>query len=130
MNNIIRRTFHVLSGVSYIWAALSFYMLSQISAAVGANDFVALFDVSVACCLVMVVASGVAGANIFDKTSGFVTLANTWYFTISALVYLSILITGDAPFSVDWILLATIAMAIFGWFTVKNPLVKPAIKST
>lgn len=125
MNNIIRRLFNAFAVLSFGYMALLFCKLSQISTQLGAGDFATLFDVGVAGALVMIVVSLLAVVKIYSTESAFITKASTIFFTIASGVYLIALYQSDTLSSLDWALVATISMAIFGWYTVNNPVIKP-----
>jgi uncharacterized membrane protein len=125
MNNILRRVFHVVSAVSYVWLTLIFVSLSMLATQAGAPDCAHAFQVGVFATLFMFLMSLFAGCRIFWKESLFITKANTVFFSVATIVYSWLLIdAGTTGF--DWPLVVTIAVAVFGAFTLSRPVVPKA----
>jgi len=127
MNNILRRVFHVLAALSYGWLALIFVSLSMLAEQAGYANVEAVFDVGIACSLVLVAVSLFAGCRIFWKESLFITKANTAFFSIATIVYILLLVDSGAGVQFDWSLIATVLVALFGFLTLNNPVV-PKVK--
>jgi hypothetical protein len=127
MNNILRRVFHVLAALSYGWLALIFVSLSMLAEQAGYANVETVFDVGIACSLVLVAVSLFAGCRIFWKESLFITKANTAFFSIATIVYILLLVDSGAGVQFDWSLIATVLVALFGFLTLNNPVV-PKVK--
>jgi hypothetical protein len=127
MNNILRRVFHVVAALSYGWLALIFVSLSMLADQAGYANFVTVFDIGVIGSLFLAGVSVSSAVFIFWKESLFVTKANTAFFSIATLVYIWLLIDSGAGLQFDWSLIATVLIALFGFFTLNNPLV-PKVK--